>query len=60
MAGQAHEKSLVAGPGDLEEDPALLQQAYLPVVEGPRDAGQAEVLDQLAVADPPMLVGPDR
>ena len=38
-AGQAEQQRLVAGAGDLEEDPALLLEGDLPVVEGPGDAG---------------------
>ncbi len=45
--GQGGEEDLVAGPRDLEEHPALLLQEDLPVVEGARQTGQAEVLDEL-------------
>ncbi len=47
QAGQRQPDRLVAGAGDLEEHPALLLHVDLAVVDGPRDAGEAEVVDQL-------------
>ena len=42
-ARQGQAERLVAGPGDLEEHPALLLHADLAVVDRPRDAGRPEV-----------------
>ena len=50
LPGQPEEQRLVTGARDLEEHARLLLQRDLAVVDGPRDAGQPEVLDRLARA----------
>jgi hypothetical protein len=57
VAGQAQEERLVARARDLEEDPALLLQGDLAVIEEPGYARQTEVLHQLAHGNAAMLAG---
>jgi hypothetical protein len=45
----------MAGAGDLEEDPALLLEVDLPVVEEAGDQRSAEVGDQFGGREPPVL-----
>ena len=48
----------MAGSGYLEMDAALALEGDLTVIERPRGARQAEVLDELGPVDPPELARP--
>jgi hypothetical protein len=47
LPSQAEQQGLVTRPGDLEENPALLLQGDLAIVEVPGHEGRAEILEHL-------------